>query len=474
MPPRAVRRIVAVRQFLKVRCRPNVPACPPPLGPLLLPVGDDRLHAPPGQRERRFKNHQRLPRMYMSRPKRDPLGCGDAREFRDAPVSPAIQDWARVAMSQRILFVDDDDVVLAVIRRQLRSQFQFDTARNAQEALVLLSNSGPYAVVVSDMRMPDMDGITLLARARDLCPDIVRIMLTGVADLQVAIDAVNRGSIFRFLTKPWPADVLVAAISAGIEQHRLITSERLLLERTLIGSVQVLTEILSLVNPTAFRRTAAIREYARHIATVLQAPNRWQIELAAALSQIGCVALPEETLRKAYLGDPLTPDEQDLYSHHPAVGARLLSRIPRLEVVAAMIAAQDMDTKSEAADNTGGNDAIILGGHILRVALAYDRLMAQGFGHSAALTWLARRPADYPPAVVDALASIEADHECQPLVRVSVPDLRVGMVLAEDVLAANGAQVLPAGERISEAVEARLRSFARIVGLQEPLVVYAT
>jgi len=139
-----------------------------------------------------------------------------------------------------------------------------------------------------------------------------------------------------------------------------------------------------------------------------------------------------------------------------------------------MIAAQDMDTKSEAADNTGGNDAIILGGHILRVALAYDRLMAQGFGHSAALTWLARRPADYPPAVVGALASIEADHECQPLVRVSVPDLRVGMVLAEDVLAANGAQVLPAGERISEAVEARLRSFARIVGLQEPLVVYAT
>lgn len=375
-------------------------------------------------------------------------------------------------MSQRVLFVDDDEVILATIRRQLRKRFEFDMALNGEEALALLTNGGPYAVIVSDMRMPEMDGITLLARARDLCPDIVRIMLTGVADLQVAIEAVNRGSIFRFLTKPWPPDVLVSAISAGIEQHRLLTSERLLLERTLIGSIQVLTEILSLVNPTAFRRTGAIRDYVQHMARELRLPNRWQIELAAALSQIGCVSLPEETIRKAYLGESLTTVEQDLFDQHPAVGARLLSRIPRLEVVAAMIARQEVGAEAAATGDADADATTALGSQILRVALMYDRLLARGLGRGGALTWLAQRPADYAPHIVAALSTMKMDREGHRTARVFVPDLRVGMVVAEAVRATNGAMVLPAGARISEPDEARLRSYACVVGLQEPVRVY--
>ncbi len=376
-------------------------------------------------------------------------------------------------MSQRILFVDDDEVILAAIRRQLRKQFEFDMAPNAGEALALLQSSGPYAVIVSDMHMPDMDGITLLSRARGICPDIVRIILTGVADLQTAIDAVNRGSIFRFLTKPWPPDVLAAAVAAGIEQYRLVTSERTLLERTLIGGVQVLTEILSLVNPTAFRRTAALRDYVRHIATELDLPDRWQIELAAALSQIGCVSLPEETLRKAYLGEPLTMDERDLYARLYGTGARLLSHIPRLEVVAAMIGRQEGDAEPAPSDNTQDDEAVRVGSEILRVALAYDLLLARGMGRDGALAWLERRSGEYPPHIVAPLATLEAHGDGRLTERVYVQDLRVGMVVAEDVLTANGASVLPTGARISEPVEARLRSYARIMGLQEPLLVYA-
>lgn len=378
-------------------------------------------------------------------------------------------------MSQRILFVDDDEVILAAICSQLRHHFAFDMAPNAEKALALLESGGPYAVIVSDMHMPDMDGITLLERARALCPDIVRIMLTGVADLQTAIDAVNRGSIFRFLTKPWPPDVLVAAVSAGIEQYRLITSERLLLERTLIGSVQVLTEILSLANATAFRRTAAIRDYVRHIAAQLRLPNAWQIELAAALSQIGCVSLPEETLRKVYLGGALTADERELYARHFTTGARLLSRIPRLEVVAAMIARQGASADETASLGDAADDAAIeVGSQVLRVALAYDHQRARGLGHDDALAWLAQRPGEFPPRIVTALSALTSDSEERLTERVFAPDLRVGMVVAEEVRAASGAAVLPAGVRITEAVEARLRSFARIVGLQEPVLVYVT
>jgi len=377
-------------------------------------------------------------------------------------------------MGYRILFVDDDEVILAAIRRQLGKRFEFDTVLSATGALALIEHGEDYAVIVSDMRMPDMEGTTLLAKARELCPDTVRIMLTGVADLQVAVDAVNKGNIFRFLTKPWPPEMLASAVSAGIEQHRLITSERLLLERTLIGSIQVLTEILSLVNPAAFQRTAAIRDYAAHIATVLGVPNRWQIELAAALSQVGCVALPEQTLHKAYLGDPLTADEQDLYRHHPDIGARLLSHIPRLEAVAAMIARQENGAMVAPVGDPDADAAVTLGSQILRVALTYDRLLARGLERDGALAWLAQRPADYPPQIVAALTTLKTDHEGCTMERVLVSDLRVGMVVAEDVRATNGAAMLPAGARISEPIEARLRSYARIVGIQEPVLVYVT
>ncbi|NIQ03497.1 MAG: response regulator, partial [Nitrospinaceae bacterium] len=94
-----------------------------------------------------------------------------------------------------------------------------------------------FAVVVSDMRMPDMDGIQFLSRVREHYPQTVRMMLTGYADVKTAMNAVNEGNIFRFMTKPCPPEVFEKVLSAGIEQYRLITAERDLLERTLKGSV---------------------------------------------------------------------------------------------------------------------------------------------------------------------------------------------------------------------------------------------
>src|SRR4030042_1805929 len=93
----------------------------------------------------------------------------------------------------------------------------------------------PYAVIVSDLKMPGMNGIKFLSKVREMAPDSVRVMLTGFAELQTAIDAVNEGNIFRFLTKPCPPDILSRALDMGIEQYRLITAERELLEQTLKG-----------------------------------------------------------------------------------------------------------------------------------------------------------------------------------------------------------------------------------------------
>jgi DNA-binding NtrC family response regulator len=128
--------------------------------------------------------------------------------------------------TEKVLFVDDDANVLAAHRRMLRNDFEIDTAGGGEEALERLGAHGPYAVVVSDLRMPGLDGIRFLTEVRRRAPTAVRIMLTGYSNVENAIAAVNDGQIFHFLTKPCPPATLAAALRAGLEQHRLLRPRR--------------------------------------------------------------------------------------------------------------------------------------------------------------------------------------------------------------------------------------------------------
>jgi len=121
-------------------------------------------------------------------------------------------------MSNKILFVDDDSNILDAYKRQLKRQFHVETARGGEEGLNAVTNHGPYAVIVSDLRMPGMDGNQFLSRVKEIAPESVRMMLTGFADLKTAMDAINRGNIFRLLTKPCAKEVLADALSVGIKQ----------------------------------------------------------------------------------------------------------------------------------------------------------------------------------------------------------------------------------------------------------------
>ena len=138
---------------------------------------------------------------------------------------------------ERILLVDDDPNVLAGYTRTLRRQLIVETAPGGDAGLAAIAERGPFAVVVSDMRMPGMDGVQFLSQVRRRAPQTVRMMLTGNADQQTAIEAVNEGHIFRFISKPCPPERLLKNLLAGCHQHRLVTAERELLEQTLQGSV---------------------------------------------------------------------------------------------------------------------------------------------------------------------------------------------------------------------------------------------
>jgi len=310
-------------------------------------------------------------------------------------------------MAERILLVDDDNNILDGYRRSLSREFLMETALGGQQALDLAEN-GPYAVVVSDMRMPGMDGIQLLSKIKTQSPDTIRVMLTGNADMETAINAINEGSIFRFLNKPCSKEMMAKTLTAALVQYRLVTAEKQLLEQTLSGSIQVLTEVLSLVNPTAFSRAERARRYIHHIVTSMKLPNVWQYEVAAMMSQLGCVTLASETIEAVYSGEKLSANEQAQYDAHPSVAYDLLSKIPRLEPIAWMIEHQNRPIRE--ADESERKD-IRLGAEILRLTLAYEKLIHKGASRTEAVHTLTGQNKNFSPQFFDALVELDPNSD---------------------------------------------------------------
>lgn len=372
-------------------------------------------------------------------------------------------------MTEKILFVDDEPHVLQSIQRQFRKRFTLETASGGEEALQILKNNGPFAIIVSDMRMPGMNGVELLSRVKDLYPDTVRMMLTGNADQETAIEAVNTGHIFRFLTKPCRPALFITSLALAQRQYRLLTAEKELLQKTLNGSVNVLAELLSLANPIAFSSGGRFKSYVMQIAGKLKLPNLWQYEMSALMSQIGCVTLPAEVLEKVYAGHELEADERSMYEKHPSVGARFLEKIPRLENVTRMIALQQMRF-DEYDENIAGEELeeVILGAQILKTVTDFDLHLFRGKNITEALQRMREENGAYNPHLLEALACIKTE-KSKRLLALKVADITIGMVAAEDITASNGCLIVPKGQAITWSIKQGLHNFAKKVGVVEPV-----
>lgn len=134
----------------------------------------------------------------------------------------------------RVLFVDDEPAILSGLSRQLRGNYDVVTTTDAASGLEMLEKDGPFDVVISDMRMPEMDGATFLAHARHSSVDTTRILLTGQSDIESAAAAVNQGQIFRFLTKPCPVETMRQCLRDAVDQHRQAQAQREIMDRALL------------------------------------------------------------------------------------------------------------------------------------------------------------------------------------------------------------------------------------------------
>src|SRR5882672_7598720 len=209
----------------------------------------------------------------------------------------------------QVLLVDDEPLVLEALRRQHGQRFALVTAVGAAAALARIEAGEKFAAVVSDFQMPGMDGVQFLERMRVVAPQTVRLMLTGQADVRLATDAVNRGAIFRFLTKPCANAEFARTLADALDHHRVIAAEQRLLEQTLAGCVRVLCEVLSLANHEAFGRASRVRGLAHDAARTLCPEEFWVVDTAATLFQIGLIAVPPDLLQRGNAGAPLEPGE---------------------------------------------------------------------------------------------------------------------------------------------------------------------
>jgi CheY-like chemotaxis protein len=362
------------------------------------------------------------------------------------------------AVKPRILCVDDERNVLEALAANLRRAYDVVTATSGAEGLDLLASDPTIPVVISDMRMPQMNGASFLHRARDIAPDTVRMLLTGQADMATAIVAINHGYIFRFLTKPCDRDTLNTAIEAALKQHQLVTAERELLEQTLRGCVKTLVDVLALVSPAAFGRANRIKQRAVEIARALGITEAWQLEVAALLCQLGVVALPDEVCDKLQRGHLLSEAEQQMIARVPAITDQLLGNIPRIDAVRSILAnhARPLPRTSTADPE---RKLIELGSHVLRVALDLDALESDRDAKASPLDVLRGR-GNYDKEVLAAVERLEQGEGTPQEVReVPIKDLRPGMVLVEDLLMATGALLVTRGYEITQGFLERLNNF---------------
>jgi len=364
----------------------------------------------------------------------------------------------------RVLFVDDEPNVLIGVTRALRGRFDVVVSTSGDDALQQMTAEA-FDVVVSDMRMPVMDGASFLAHAKRLAPDTVRLMMSGHSDLDASIRAINQGHIFQFLVKPVTRDALVASLEAAAEQHRLVIAERELLERTLTGAVDALSEGLALTSPLAFGRSRRLKHLVTALADELKLPKKWPLEVAAMLSQLGAATLPPDIVQRWYANEPLSTVEREMVSRVSAISCQQLRHIPRLEPVLELIPIID---RAEPSGNIASLEA-----RILEVASALELALFRGQSLEEALRAM-MSTARYDHSVLAACHRLKALLFGQgPRWSVPVSQVHAGMVLADDVRAKSGALLISRGHAVSEGLVVCLRNFAATVGVREPILVIA-
>ena len=431
------------------------------------------------------------------------MNAADVAPPHSTPRAAGSQPWT-------VLCVDDEANILAALKRSLHGAgYGVLTAVGGEQALALLAET-PVDVVVSDMRMPGMDGAQLLEQVHERWPQVVRILLTGQANMDATVAAINRGRILRYISKPWDELDLLSAVREGVERQAL-EREKLRLEaltqtqnealrvlnvelesrvlartaelgeanqklqRNHLKTIKVFSNLLELRGDQLAGHGRRVAETARDVARAmeLREDEVRQVFVAGLLHDIGLIGVLDKLLAKPV--SRFAPDELALYRSHATVGEQSLMALDDMQPMLPMIRGHHERFDGDGFPDQLAGAAVPLGARILSVADAFDDLQTGQMVETKLTVAEARtilrqgRGTQFDPEVLDVFLHITEPQKPKPVqlaLRVPSVALEPDMVLAADLVSTRGVLMLTAGHRFTPSLIRRVREFEQREGGQ--------
>ncbi len=326
-----------------------------------------------------------------------------------------------------VVLVDDEQSITKALKRLFRKQgYNILTASSGREGLELLKGSeNPVSLIISDQRMPEMTGAQFLEKAKEIYPDAIRFLLTGYSDMDAIVDAVNKGEIHRYLTKPWNDDDMILQVRQSLEQYDLVLENRRLteltekqnrelkelnqglekkvkertrkiseknreleeanrkLEESVKDTIRLLASQVETLNPRLGQSTRNAAELVRDIAEEceLKGEELDQVEMAGMVYDVGLLGLPEKLWAKDE--KDMNDTELKMYSQHPVMASMCIETVEKLSRAAEVILYHHEDYNGGGFPNGLKGDEIPLGSRIIKVVADYLRIVntwPRGFG----------------------------------------------------------------------------------------------
>lgn len=354
-------------------------------------------------------------------------------------------------MKKHLLLVDDDVNLVNTLSRNLKLSYEVQTANSGKEALAILQGGAEFGVIIVDMRMPELSGIDLIKVARPIAKDAVFIMLTGNQDTATASAAINEGQVFRFLNKPCEIAKIKETVNAAFDQHALVTAEKILLHKTFVGAIEVMTDVIE-ATQNEVGSAQLVDQTFMSFAMVMGQNISWEHRTATKLALVGMSMLPPEVRMKMKTESPTTPEYFNTMDEIAEISARLIQHIPRLDLVAKIILAQ---IGSVGAINPKQCD-VPTAGAFLKTAVYWELLKRRGVPHIEKLSQIKTLLPQLPNEVMELLDEAEEPTE-DASVEIATLGLLEGMELSADFRDAQGMLMVAAGTRLTKTMIERLQ-----------------
>ena len=372
-----------------------------------------------------------------------------------------------------ILVVDDTPENIEVLEEILSPEYTVKAATKADLALKLLASGEAIDLILLDVMMPVMDGYAFCAKlkADPRTHDLPIIFVTSKSEVDDEAKGLRLGAV-DYITKPFHPSIIKARVRTHLQLRKTQEELQKLLKQTLSGSIKVMADVISLFDAEVFDKATRLRAYMKKITEALHLRNAWLFDLAALLSQIGSVALPEETLANARAGVRLSAEEEASMLKIPEIGADLIKSIPNLEGVAGVIRSQMApESGKRLAADLSGEDPLLLGAQLLGMTLRFDGFVEAGQTPDEAWLKMHMEPGRYDARLLEALKSCLQMRGSMKARSIAVGEMREGMILDENVFTAAHLLVVKRGAELNGPMLARLQRMAQLSLVKSPLLV---